>query len=100
MSLMIIFLILSFVGFFLIALFMLPRSSAQSVLLDEVTRQARKAQNSAAAQTALSRVDVDLLARPFPLFRGFFSSEPDPDLVGRLMFAGYRKPAHVDIFLG
>ena len=99
MSLMIIFLILSFVGFFLIVLFMLPRSSAQSVLLDEVTRQARKAQNSA-AQTARSGVDVDLLARPFTLFRGFFSSEPDPDLVRRLMLAGYRKPAHVDIFLG
>jgi len=99
MSLMIIFLILSFVGFFLIALFMLPRSSAQSVLLDEVTRQAREVQNSG-AQTARSGVDVDLLARPFTLFRGFFSSEPDPDLVRRLMLAGYRKPAHVDIFLG
>ena len=99
MSLMIIFLILSFVGFFLIVLFMLPRSSAQSVLLDEVTRQAREVQNSG-AQTARSGVDVDLLARPFSLFRGFFSSEPDPDLVRRLMLAGYRKPAHVDIFLG
>src|SRR6266404_9059637 len=99
MSLMIIFGILSFVGFFLIVLFMLPRSSAQSVLLDEVTRQAREAQNPG-AQTAPSGVDVDFLARPFALFRGFFSSEPDPDLVRRLMLAGYRKPAHVDIFLG
>ena len=42
MSLMIIFGILAFVGFFLIILFMLPRSSAQSILLDEVTRQARE----------------------------------------------------------
>jgi len=96
---MIIFLILSFVGFFLIALFMLPRSSAQSALLDEVTRQAREAQNPA-AQTARSGVDVDWLAKPFTLFRRLFSSEPDPDLVRRLMLAGYRKPAHVDIFLG
>jgi hypothetical protein len=34
MSLIIFFGILAFVGFFLIALFMLPRSSAQSALLD------------------------------------------------------------------
>lgn len=99
MSLIIFFGILAFVGFFLIALFMLPRSSAQSALLDEVTRQAREAQNPA-AQTARSGVDVDWLAKPFTLFRRLFSSEPDPDLVRRLMLAGYRKPAHVDIFLG
>ena len=43
---------------------------------------------------------MDWLAKPFTLFRGFFSSEPDPDLVRRLMLAGYRKPAHADIFLG
>ena len=47
MSLIIFFGILAFVGFFLIALFMLPRSSAQSALLDEVTRQAREVQNPA-----------------------------------------------------
>ena len=48
MSLIIFFGILAFVGFFLIALFMLPRSSAQSALLDEVTRQAREVQNPGA----------------------------------------------------
>jgi tight adherence protein C len=99
MSLMIIFGILSFVGFFVIVLFMLPRSSAESVLLDEVTRQAREAQN-AGGRTWRTGVDVDWLAKPFTLFRRLFSSEPDPDLVRRLMLAGYRKPAHVDIFLG
>src|SRR5882724_2558320 len=99
MSLMIIFGILSFVGFFVIVLFMLPRSSAESVLLDEVTRQAREAQN-AGVRTWRTGVDVDWLAKPFTLFRRLFSSEPDPDLVRRLMLAGYRKPAHVDIFLG
>lgn len=99
MSLIIFFGILAFVGFFLIALFMLPRSSAQSALLDEVTRQARELQN-AGAQTSRPGVDVDWLAKPFTLFRRLFSSEPDPDLVRRLMLAGYRKPAHVDIFLG
>jgi tight adherence protein C len=99
MSLIIFFGILAFVGFFLIALFMLPRSSAQSALLDEVTRQAREVQNPG-AQAARLGVDVDWLAKPFTLFRRLFSSEPDPDLVRRLMLAGYRKPAHVDIFLG
>src|SRR5678815_2599490 len=96
MSLIIFFGILAFVGFFLIALFMLPRSSAQSALLDEVTRQAREVQNPG-AQAARLGVDVDWLAKPFTLFRRLFSSEPDPDLVRRLMLAGYRKPAHVDI---
>lgn len=99
MSLLIFFGILAFVGFFLIALFMLPRSSAQSALLDEVTREAREVQ-SPGAQTSRSGIDVDWLAKPFTLFRRLFSSEPDPDLVRRLMLAGYRKPAHVDIFLG
>ena len=55
MSLIIIFGILSFVGFFLIVLFMLPRSSAQSVLLDEVTRQAREVQNPGAQTARVSR---------------------------------------------
>ena len=99
MSLIIFFGILAFVGFFLIALFMLPRSSAQSALLDEVAREAREVQ-SPGAQTSRSGIDVDWLAKPFTLFRRLFSSEPDPDLVRRLMLAGYRKPAHVDIFLG
>jgi len=57
MSLMIIFGILAFVGFFLIVLFMLPRSSAEGVLLDEVTRQARITQN-VGTQTARSGVRI------------------------------------------
>ena len=99
MSLMIFFGILAFVGFFLIALFMLPRSSAESALLDEVTRQAREL-HQPGSQASRPGVNVDWLAKPFTLVRRFFSSDPDPDLVRRLMLAGYRKPAHVDIFLG
>jgi tight adherence protein C len=45
-------------------------------------------------------VDVDILAKPFTLVRRLFSPEPNPALVRRLMLAGYRKPAHADIFLG
>jgi tight adherence protein C len=96
---MIFFGICSFVGFFLIILFMLPRSSAQKVLLDEAARQVRDAKK-ASAQTWRPLIDVDWLAKPFTIFRQFFNSEPDPNLVRRLMLAGYRKPAHVDIFLG
>ncbi len=99
MSLMILLGICAFVGFFLIILFMLPRSSAQSVLLDEVTRQVHDGKQTG-AQTWRSAVDVDWLAKPFTLLRRSFSTEPDPVLVRRLMLAGYRKPAHLDIFLG
>jgi tight adherence protein C len=41
-----------------------------------------------------------LLAKPFTAFRRFFGTEPDPEIVRRLMLAGYRKPHHADIFLG
>jgi tight adherence protein C len=99
MSLMILLGGCAFVGFFLIILFMLPRSSAQSMLLDEVTRQAHD-EKKAGTRTSPSAVDVDWLAKPFTLLRRSFSTEADPVLVRRLMLAGFRKPAHLDIFLG
>ena len=99
MSLMILLGGCAFVGFFLIFLFMLPRSSAQSMLLDEVTRQVQD-EKKAGTRTSPSAVDVDWLAKPFTLLRRSFSTEPDPVLVRRLMLAGFRQPAHVDIFLG
>jgi tight adherence protein C len=40
------------------------------------------------------------VAKPFTAFRRFFASEPDPEIVRRLLLAGYRKPHHADIFLG
>jgi tight adherence protein C len=99
MTLLIILGICSFVGFFLIFLFMFPRSSEQSALLDEVTREART-QSERDESARPSFLNVDLLAKPFTLFRSFFSREPDADLVRRLLLAGYRKPAHADLFLG
>src|SRR5882724_4518941 len=99
MTLLIILGICSFVGFFLIFLYMFPRSSEQSALLDEVTRETRtQAQRDEPARPSV--LNVDLLAKPFTLFRSFFSSEPDADLVRRLMLAGYRQPAHADLLLG
>src|SRR5713226_5110332 len=88
-----------FAGLFLIFLFMLPRSTAQSALLDHVTREARDEREDR-GQAWHSAVNADVMAKPFTLFRGLFSNEPDPDLVRRLLLAGYRKSAHADIFLG
>ena len=85
--------------FFLLFFLMLRPSSAGSALLAEVTRPMRGGveEGSSASWRGIS---VDHLARPFALFRRFFAGKPDPNLVRRLMLAGYRKPAYSDIFLG
>lgn len=85
-----------FIGFVVVFLVLTPRASAAGALLQEVTRPVR-ASGAPAWQTAL---DVDVLAKPFTLIRSLFTPEPDPALVRRLMLAGYRKPAHADIYLG
>jgi tight adherence protein C len=89
-----------FLVFLIAFFFMLPRSSAESARLEEVTRQAHRPEGEGSSRLWHSALNADFLARPFTLFRKFFSSEPDPGLVRRLMLAGYRKPAHADIFLG
>ena len=98
MTLLIILGICSFVGFFLILIFVMPRSSAQDTLLEQVSREARN--EAERNDPVASAVNLDLMAKPFTFFRSFFSREPDPDLVRRLLLAGYRKPAHADLFLG
>src|SRR5213079_52376 len=90
----------SFVGFLLLFLLMLPRSSAQSALLEQVTRDARDTAEGTEARSWRSVVSADLLAKPFVVIRKLMTPKPDPDLLRRLMLAGYRKPAHADIFLG
>ena len=86
-----------FIGFLFLFLLLMPRPSAAGALLDQVTRTSRVADNNPVWRAAL---DVDYLAKPFTLVRRLFSPEPDPDLVRRLSLAGYRKPAHADVFLG
>jgi tight adherence protein C len=86
-----------FIGFVFLFLLLMPRTSAAGALLQEATRPRRA---EAAAPAWQSSLNVDYLAKPFTLVRGLFSPEPDPKLVRRLMLAGYRKPAHADIFLG
>jgi tight adherence protein C len=79
-------------------LLLMGRSSAQGALLEEVTRQVRGIGPAPAAwRTAVTTANI---AKPFSVLRSFFASEPDPEIVRRLMLAGYRKPHHADIFLG
>ena len=86
-----------FVGFLFLFLLLTERQSAAGALLQEVTQQGRAQVGVPAWKSAL---DVDALAAPFTVVRSLFAPEPDPQLVRRLMLAGYRKPAHADIFLG
>ena len=85
-----------FIGFLFLFLLLMPRPSAAGALLQEVTRPMQGAQEPAWR----SALDVDFVAKPFTLIRKLFAPDPDPQLVRRLVLAGYRKPAHADIFLG
>ncbi|MCU1269426.1 MAG: hypothetical protein JWN74_720 [Acidobacteriaceae bacterium] len=86
-----------FVGFLFLFLLLMPRPSAAGALLEQATRTTRVTENVPVWRSALN---VDYLAKPFTILRRLFSPEPDPDLVRRLSLAGYRKPAHADVFLG
>ena len=85
-----------FIAFVFVFLLLTPRPSAAGALLQEVTRPMH-ASGAPAWQSALN---AEYLAKPFTLVRSLFVPEPAPKLVRRLMLAGYRKPAHADIFLG
>jgi tight adherence protein C len=89
--------VILFIGFLFLVLVLIPRPSAAGALLQEVTRPVQLDEHTPAWRSA---VNVDYLAKPFTIIRGLFSAEPDPQLVRRLMLAGYRKPAHADLFLG
>ena len=86
-----------FVGFLFLFLLLTQRQSPAGALLEEAVRPVRGQVELPAWRTA---VNVDIVAKPFTLVRRLFSPEPNPELVRRLMLAGYRKPAHADIFLG
>jgi tight adherence protein C len=97
MTLVIVLGVCLFIGFVFLILLLSPRPSAAGALLQQVTRPVRIQEEVPVWRAAL---DVDFLAKPFTLIRSLVASEPDPQLVRRLMLAGYRKPAHADIFLG
>jgi len=78
----------------------MSRSSAQSVLLDRVAREARQNVELPGSQAWHGLINVELLAKPFTFVRSLFTPEPNADLVRRLSLAGYRKAFHADVFLG
>src|SRR5881398_3707008 len=84
----------SFIGFLVLFLLMLPRSSEQAA------RDARVSAEETESRSWRSVVSTDFLAKPFGAIRKLMTPKPDPELVRRLLLAGYRKPAHADIFLG
>ena len=88
------------VAFVVIFLFAVPRASAEGALLEEVARDVRRGEGEVPSGSWRSILNADFVGKPFTLFRRFFSAEPNPDLVRRLMLAGYRKSSHADIFLG
>src|SRR5207244_13481307 len=90
----------SFVGFLLLLLMMLPRSSAQSALLEKVTRDVRAGGEPTEGRSWRSLASTEFMARPFAAIRKLMTPKADPALVRRLMLAGCRQPGSADIFLG
>jgi tight adherence protein C len=86
-----------FLALMLIFVFLMSRSSAQGALLEQVAREAR---GTGPVVGPWRPVSADVVAKPFTAVRRMFSAEPNPEIVHRLMLAGYRKPYHSDIFLG
>jgi tight adherence protein C len=82
--------------FFLTFLF-LGRRSPQSALLARVTSEAYRTEPVPVSDKWLN---AEKWAKPFGMFRRLFSGEPNPDIVRRLVLAGYRKPFYADVFVG
>ena len=97
MTLIILFGVGVFAALMLGFVLLMNRSSAQSALLEQVAREAR---GTGPVSGPWRPVSADVVAKPFTALRRVFAAEPDPEIVRRLMLAGYRKPYHADIFLG
>lgn len=79
------------------AIFLLfARPSRQSALLSEVTNRAYRAEDAGLQPGPFS---AESLARPLGSLRRLFGGPPHPEVVRRLMLAGYRKSFHADTFL-
>ena len=82
---------------FFVIILVLARPSQQSKLLAEVT-----APSSYHAEEPSLRgrgINAETLAKPLSSVRRLLGGSANPELVRRLMLAGYRKPFHVDMFL-
>jgi len=98
MTLIIIFGVGLFVAFMLAFVLLMGRSSSQATLLRQVAQEVRG--TGPVAGPWRPAVSSDFVAKPFTALRRFFAAEPDPEIVRKLLLAGYRKPHHADIFLG
>jgi len=88
------FLFLLFVFGFLLS----TQPSPQSAMLEQVALE-RRLRRRALGEAGPSAF-VDLLAKPLGWVRSLFSQQQNPVMVRRLANAGYRQPAHADLFLG
>ena len=84
------------ITFFAIFLLFTP-PSRQSELLSEVTSRAYQSEDVGLHQ---ERFSAESLTRPLGSLRRLFGGPPNPEIVHRLLLAGYRKPFHADTFLG
>lgn len=82
---------------FFVTMLVFVRPTRQSELLADVTNQAYEPASGALKSGG---VGAESLLRPLGKIQKLFGGAPNPDLVRRLMLAGYRKPSHVDAFLG
>ena len=83
---------------FVFAFVLSAEPSPQSAMLEQVALERRLRRR--AMGEAGSSAFVDLLAKPLSVIRSLFSQQQNPVTIRRLANAGYRQPAHVDIFLG
>ncbi len=99
-SLIVIFGVALLAGFFLLFLF-LGKSSPESALLARVTSSSAESEGAGhIGRGSATAVHVEWLGKFVGGFRRLFGGTPDPGVVRRLSMAGYRKPAHYDIFIG
>jgi tight adherence protein C len=82
---------------FLFVFLLKAQTSPQSAMLERVARE-RRLRRRAAEASASHR--VEWIAKPFAYARRFFTLAPNPAMLRQLSVAGYRQPAHADIFLG
>lgn len=82
---------------FFTVILILSRPSHQTKLLTEVTTQAFESSDSG---TKRGGITAENLVKPLGLIRRLFGSRANPELIRRLMLAGYRKAFHADVFVG
>jgi tight adherence protein C len=82
---------------FFVIILVLARPSHQSKLLAEVT--APSSYHAEEQSPGGRGINAETLAKPLGSVRRLLGGSANPELVKRLMLAGYRKPFHVDMFL-